>query len=80
MKSATNVDAHIGRSIRARRTEQGTSQAALAEQIGVSWQQVQKYEAGTSRVAASRLFEIARALGVTDLNFFFPNGTRRRTK
>jgi transcriptional regulator with XRE-family HTH domain len=73
------VDRHVGRRIRERRQGLGMSQAALAERIGVSWQQLQKYENATNRIAASRLYELSRALGV-EVGFFFadmPNHRRR---
>jgi transcriptional regulator with XRE-family HTH domain len=63
-RAASGADRHIGARIRALRLESGTSQEALAAAIGVSFQQVQKYEKGVNRVAASTLMEIARALGV----------------
>jgi DNA-binding Xre family transcriptional regulator len=63
------IDGVISAKITARRKARGVSQQALAEKIGVSFQQIQKYESGENRVAASRLIRIARALGcqVTDL-------------
>jgi transcriptional regulator with XRE-family HTH domain len=63
-RAASAPDRHIGARIRALRLETGTSQEALASAIGVSFQQVQKYEKGVNRVAASTLMDIARALGV----------------
>jgi transcriptional regulator with XRE-family HTH domain len=64
------VDFHIGGRIRLRRAELGLTQEDLAALLGISYQQVQKYEAGTNRVSAGRLFEIARTLNV-DLAYFF---------
>lgn len=61
-RSATNVDRHIGARMRARRLELGLSQEELADQIGVTFQQVQKYEKGINRVSASTLFRISQAL------------------
>ena len=55
----------IGARMRARRRQRGLSQSELAEQLGVSFQQVQKYERGANRVAASTLLTAARALGTT---------------
>jgi len=55
----------IGARIRTRRRQLGLSQGALAERLGVSFQQVQKYERGANRVAASTLLAAAQALGVT---------------
>ena len=59
------VDLHIGRRIRAVREYCGLSQSALGERIGVTFQQVQKYERGANRVSGSMLYEIAGALGIT---------------
>ncbi|MES1199913.1 MAG: helix-turn-helix transcriptional regulator [Pseudomonadota bacterium] len=61
-RTATALDRQIGARIRARRTQIGVSQERLAEIIGVTFQQVQKYERGINRVSASTLFHIARAL------------------
>jgi transcriptional regulator with XRE-family HTH domain len=64
------VDEHVGRKIRERRIMLGLSQQALASLIGVTYQQAHKYERGINRLSASRLFDIAEALGV-DISFFF---------
>ncbi len=64
------VDLHIGRRIRAVREHCGLSQAALSERIGVTFQQVQKYERGANRVSGSMLYEIAGALGFSVSTFF----------
>ncbi|WP_298160245.1 helix-turn-helix transcriptional regulator [Brevundimonas sp.] len=64
-RSPDAVDASVGRRIGARRLAMGLSQSALAQRLGVSPQQVQKYEAGANRISASRLNDIAAALGVT---------------
>lgn len=61
-RSATDLDRQIGDHIRKRRLEIGMSQEQLADTIGVSFQQIQKYETGTNRVAASKLMRIANAL------------------
>lgn len=58
------VDAVVGRTIRVLRLQQHLSQTALGKTIGVSFQQIQKYENGTNRVGASRLVQIAQALHV----------------
>ena len=71
-------DVEIGRKIRALRLQRGMSQSALAEKIGLTFQQVQKYEKGTNRVSAGRLQQIADVLGV-DVTFFF-SGVGTRTK
>ncbi|WEJ08661.1 helix-turn-helix domain-containing protein [Sinorhizobium prairiense] len=64
------VDIHVGRRIRMGRVWKGMSQISLAEQIGVTFQQVQKYEKGINRVGASRLQQIAEALEVA-VSYFF---------
>jgi transcriptional regulator with XRE-family HTH domain len=64
------VDCHVGRRIRLRRAQLRLSQGALAARIGVSFQAVQKYESGSIRISASRLYEISVALAVAP-GFFF---------
>lgn len=64
------VDEHVGEQIRRRRTMLGLTQDQLAQALGISYQQVQKYETGTNRVSAGRLFDIARALDAGVGNFF----------
>ncbi len=64
------VDVHVGRQIRLRRKSIGLTQHAIAESLGLTFQQVQKYERGHNRVSASKLFEIATALQ-TDVAYFF---------
>lgn len=64
------VDAHVGQRIRARRVVMGYSQDKLAQALGLTFQQVQKYEKGVNRVGASRLFDLARVLEVP-VAFFF---------
>ncbi|MEY9785430.1 helix-turn-helix domain-containing protein [Sinorhizobium fredii] len=64
------VDIHVGRRIRMRRVRMDMPQAALADAIGVTFQQVQKYEKGSNRVGASRLQQIADALEVSASYFF----------
>lgn len=66
----TPVDSFVGERIRQRRLEIGMTQTELAEKINVRFQQVQKYENGLNRVAASRLWRIAEALEVP-VNYFF---------
>jgi transcriptional regulator with XRE-family HTH domain len=70
----TNLSANdaIGARIRAARRERGLTQGELAEAIGKSGQQVQKYESGENHVAVATLLAIARALGVPVLNLFGP--------
>ena len=64
------VETHVGSRIRLRRKMIGMSQEALASRIGLTFQQVQKYERGTNRVGASRLQQIADALETTPAWFF----------
>lgn len=59
------IDVAVGARIRARRTALGVSQTALAKALGLTFQQVQKYEKGANRVSASTLVRVARELGVT---------------
>ena len=64
------VDSHIGRRLRLRRTLMGLSQEKLGEAMGLSFQQVQKYERGTNRIGASRLFELSKILSVPVTYFY----------
>ncbi len=64
------VDLHVGGMIRAHRKRVGMSQTQLADALGLTFQQVQKYERGSNRVSASKLFEIAQTLGLTISTFF----------
>jgi transcriptional regulator with XRE-family HTH domain len=64
------VDAHVGTRIRLRRTMLGMSQEKLGSALGLTFQQVQKYERGLNRVGASRLYDLARVLDVP-ISFFF---------
>jgi transcriptional regulator with XRE-family HTH domain len=64
------IDAHVGARIRLRRTLMGMSQERLGESLGLTFQQVQKYERGVNRVGASRLYDLARVLDVP-ISFFF---------
>ena len=68
--SANPTDIQVGKRLRLRRGILGMSQENLAEILGVTFQQVQKYEKGINRVSASRLYEIAKALNVK-VSFFF---------
>lgn len=67
---AKTVDTHVGQRIRDKRNEKGMSQTEVANALGVTFQQVQKYERGTNRVGASRLYDLSRILGV-QVQFFF---------
>ena len=66
----TRIDAMVGARVRMLRERRKMSQTALGEAIGVSFQQVQKYERGANRISASALFHIARTLGVSPADFF----------
>jgi transcriptional regulator with XRE-family HTH domain len=71
IKKAPNpIDQHVGSRVRIRRVLTGMSQEKLGEALGLTFQQVQKYEKGTNRIGASRLQHIASILGVT-ISFFF---------
>lgn len=69
-KTPNPIDVHVGSRIRLRRTMLGMSQEKLGESLGITFQQVQKYEKGTNRVGASRLQNIARILNVPAAFFF----------
>jgi transcriptional regulator with XRE-family HTH domain len=64
------IDRHVGLRIRMRRKELGISQERLAESIGLTFQQVQKYERAANRVSASKLWEMSRALS-TSISYFY---------
>jgi len=64
------IDVHVGIRIRLRRTMLGISQEKLAEKLGITFQQVQKYERGLNRVGASRLWDISQVLNTT-VGFFY---------
>ena len=64
------VDIHVGSRVRFRRMLLGMSQERLGEKLGLTFQQVQKYEKGVNRIGASRLFELSRVLGVS-VSFFY---------
>jgi|ERR1700676_277376 len=69
-RSSGKYDIELGRRLRLRRVEQKMSQSELADMLGVSFQQVQKYEKGVNRVGAARLQQVATALNVP-VTFFF---------
>jgi transcriptional regulator with XRE-family HTH domain len=74
-KRAQKIDRVIGRNIRIHRLAKTMSQAELGEHLGVSFQQVQKYENGTNRVGSGRLYQIAAILGV-HVSTLFKGGER----
>ena len=68
--SPNPIDVHVGARVKMRRTLLGMSQEKLGEAIGLTFQQVQKYERGLNRISASRLFDIGKVLEVP-ISFFF---------
>lgn len=75
------IDVHVGNRMRQRRTLLGMSQTVLGEAIGLTFQQVQKYERGANRVSGSRLFDLARILDVPIAYFFeeMPGDVERKS-
>ena len=77
------VDVHVGGRVRQRRTMLGMSQEKLGEALGLTFQQVQKYERGANRIGASRLHHMSEVLGVP-ISYFFedisPSFTKKRGK
>ena len=73
-KQANPVDAHVGHRVRLRRMLVGMSQERLGELLGLTFQQVQKYEKGVNRIGAGRLYELAGILGVP-VSFFYEDLT-----
>jgi transcriptional regulator with XRE-family HTH domain len=69
-KAPNPVDKHVGNRVRMRRMLVGLSQEKLGDALGITFQQVQKYEKGTNRIGASRLHQIARVLQVP-IEFFY---------
>ncbi len=69
-RRANPMDVHVGARVRLRRMLLGMSQEKLGEHLGLTFQQVQKYEKGVNRIDASRLFDLARVLGVP-IQFFY---------
>ena len=61
---STSIDLIVSRNVRSRRLAKGLTQEHVAKELGVSFQQIQKYENGTNRIASGRLFQIAKLLGV----------------
>ena len=78
---ATAVDAHVGGRVRTRRTLLGLSQERLGEVLGLTFQQVQKYEKGSNRIGASRLYHISKILDVPVSYFYedMPDELGRQT-
>ncbi len=70
VRAPNPVDVHVGTRVRLRRTLLGMTQTGLGQAIGLTFQQVQKYERGVNRIGSSRLYDLARVLDVP-INFFF---------
>lgn len=68
--SKQDIDAHVGKRLRLRRTMLGLSQEAVAKAVGITFQQVQKYEKGSNAMNASRMYEFARFMNVPVAYFF----------
>ncbi|MCF6316223.1 MAG: helix-turn-helix domain-containing protein [Marinosulfonomonas sp.] len=64
------VDIHVGKRIKEIRTVRGLTQSNVADYLGISFQQLQKYETGANRVSASRMFELSKLLDITPAFFF----------
>ena len=64
------IDIHVGQRVRFKRKMMGLTQSDLAEKVGLTFQQIQKYEKGENRISASKLFQISQILG-TSVSFFF---------
>jgi transcriptional regulator with XRE-family HTH domain len=73
-KQANPIDAQVGNRVRLRRMLVGMSQEKLGEMLGLTFQQVQKYEKGVNRIGAGRLFHVAEILGVP-VNYFYEGAT-----
>lgn len=67
---ATDIDLHLGRRLRRRRRLLGLTQQQLALQVGIRFQQIQKYECGANRISAARLWQLAEALE-SPVNYFY---------
>jgi transcriptional regulator with XRE-family HTH domain len=78
-KRPDSIDKLISRNIRIQRLAKGMTQTELAQKLGITFQQVQKYEKGVNRVGCGRLFQIARALGLHVMDFFDGSDTGKPT-
>jgi len=79
-RRASAEDVAIGQKLRALRLDRGLSQTRLAQMIGVSFQQLQKYEKGGNRISAGRLARVAEALGVPVMTFYGLSGRPERDR
>ena len=78
-RRANPIDIHVGSRVRFRRMLLGMSQEKLGEKLGLTFQQVQKYEKGINRIGASRLFDLAQVLGVP-VQFFYEEAPAAEAK
>ena len=76
-RKSDQLDAMVGAKVRVFRINRGISQTALAEKLGVTFQQVQKYEKGANRIGASRLSQIATALDISIAELFEPSREKK---
>ena len=76
---AGSIDEYIGVRLRQRRTLLGITQEKLAESVGITFQQIQKYENGANRVSAGRLFEFSKILK-TSMDYFYENYKPSKSK
>jgi transcriptional regulator with XRE-family HTH domain len=84
-KAANSIDTYVAGRLRSYRKQLGISQAEIARELGVTFQQVQKYEAGINRIGAGRLFQLAALYGVSVLELFpksvrTPDGIKKTEK
>ena len=70
VRNSNSVDTHVGERLRLRRKLMGISQSELAERLGLTFQQIQKYEKGANRISAGRLYRLAEPLSVPPSYFF----------
>ena len=71
-KSSHPIDIHVGKRLKQQRLLQGISQESLAKQLGITFQQIQKYENATNRISASKLYQLSQVLEVP-IQYFFDN-------
>lgn len=71
IKTPHHVDIYVGGRVRTARKTRGVSQESLAEALGLTFQQIQKYERGTNRISASKMYETAQFLGLP-IDYFYP--------
>ncbi len=76
---ATDIDLHLGRRLRRRRRLLGLTQQQLAVQVGIRFQQIQKYECGANRISAARLWQLSEALE-TPISYFYDGLTEALEK